>query len=104
MLVVEGLTCRFGTKAAVDNASFSIAPGGFVGVIGRSGAGKTVRPGRNGNRPRVQGRVLRRRDPVARQQAGQEPADERAVVAGQRHQSARGLSRGADRRFAGDDQ
>ena len=26
MLVVEGLTCRFGTKAAVDNASFSIAP------------------------------------------------------------------------------
>ncbi len=43
MLVVEGLTCRFGTKAAVDNASFSIAPGSFVGVIGRSGAGKSTR-------------------------------------------------------------
>src|SRR6266702_8562168 len=42
MLVVEGLTCRFGTRAAVDNASFSIAPGGFVGVIGRSGAGKST--------------------------------------------------------------
>ncbi|MGY2844136.1 phosphonate transport system ATP-binding protein [Bradyrhizobium sp. USDA 4509] len=42
MLVVEGLTCRFGTKAAVDNASFSIAPGCFVGVIGRSGAGKST--------------------------------------------------------------
>ena len=42
MLVVEGLTCRFGTKTAVDNASFSIAPGGFVGVIGRSGAGKST--------------------------------------------------------------
>ncbi|VIO70704.1 Phosphate-import ATP-binding protein PhnC [Bradyrhizobium ivorense] len=42
MLVVEGLTCRFGTKAAVDNASFSIAPGTFVGVIGRSGAGKST--------------------------------------------------------------
>jgi phosphonate transport system ATP-binding protein len=42
MLVVEGLTCRFGTKAAVDNASFSLAPGGFVGVIGRSGAGKST--------------------------------------------------------------
>jgi phosphonate transport system ATP-binding protein len=42
MLVVDGLTCRFGTKAAVDNASFSIAPGGFVGVIGRSGAGKST--------------------------------------------------------------
>ena len=42
MLVVDGLTCRFGTKTAVDNASFSIEPGGFVGVIGRSGAGKST--------------------------------------------------------------
>jgi phosphonate transport system ATP-binding protein len=42
MLVVEGLTCRFGTKAAVDNASFTVAPGSFVGVIGRSGAGKST--------------------------------------------------------------
>src|SRR6202044_2812443 len=42
MLVVEGLTCRFGAKAAVDNASFALAPGGFVGVIGRSGAGKST--------------------------------------------------------------
>src|SRR3982075_983979 len=42
MLEVEGLTCRFGTKAAVDNASFSIQPGSFVGVIGRSGAGKST--------------------------------------------------------------
>ena len=42
MLVVEGLTCRFGAKAAVDNASFSVQPGSFVGVIGRSGAGKST--------------------------------------------------------------
>jgi phosphonate transport system ATP-binding protein len=42
MLVVEGLTCRFGAKAAVDNASFSVPPGSFVGVIGRSGAGKST--------------------------------------------------------------
>jgi phosphonate transport system ATP-binding protein len=42
MLVVEGLTCRFGTKAAVDDVSFSVAPGSFVGVIGRSGAGKST--------------------------------------------------------------
>jgi len=42
MLVVEGLTCRFGTRTAVDNVSFSITPGGFVGVIGRSGAGKST--------------------------------------------------------------
>ena len=42
MLVVEGLTCRFDTKAAVDDASFQVSPGGFVGVIGRSGAGKST--------------------------------------------------------------
>ena len=42
MLVVEGLTCRFGAKAAVDDVSFSVSPGSFVGVIGRSGAGKST--------------------------------------------------------------
>src|ERR1700746_587769 len=42
MLVVKGLPCRFGTKAAVDNASFAVAPGSFIGVIGRSGAGKST--------------------------------------------------------------
>jgi len=42
MLEVDGLTCRFGTKTAVDSASFSIEPGRFVGVIGRSGAGKST--------------------------------------------------------------
>jgi phosphonate transport system ATP-binding protein len=42
MLALEGLTCRFGAKAAVDNVSFSVTPGSFVGVIGRSGAGKST--------------------------------------------------------------
>src|SRR5215467_1821130 len=59
MLVVEGLTCRFGTKAAVDNASFSVAPGGFVGVIGRFGAGKsTLLRTINRLAPASEGRVL----------------------------------------------
>src|ERR1700693_5051123 len=58
-LVVEGLTCRFGTKPAVDNASFSIAPGGFVGVIGRSGAGKsTLLRMINRLAPPTEGRIL----------------------------------------------
>src|ERR1051326_4344971 len=59
MLVVEGLTCRFGAKAAVDNASFSVAPGGFIGVIGRSGAGKSTLL-RTVNRltPATSGRIL----------------------------------------------
>ena len=59
MLVVEGLTCRFGTKAAVDNASFSVAPGSFVGVIGRSGAGKsTLLRTINRLAPATEGRIL----------------------------------------------
>jgi phosphonate transport system ATP-binding protein len=59
MLVVEGLTCRFGTKAAVDNASFSIEPGGFIGVIGRSGAGKsTLLRTINRLAPATSGRIL----------------------------------------------
>ena len=59
MLVVEGLTCRFGTKAAVDNASFSVAPGTFVGVIGRSGAGKsTLLRTINRLAPATEGRIV----------------------------------------------
>src|SRR5258707_1644605 len=59
MLVVEGLTCRFGAKAAVDNASFSVAPGGFIGVIGRSGAGKsTLLRMINRLAPASEGRIL----------------------------------------------
>ena len=42
MLVIEGLTRRFGSKAAVDDVSLAVEPGSFVGVIGRSGAGKST--------------------------------------------------------------
>jgi phosphonate transport system ATP-binding protein len=59
MLVVDGLTCRFGTKAAVYNVSFSVVPGGFVGVIGRSGAGKsTLLRSINRLAPATEGRIL----------------------------------------------
>ena len=61
MLVVESLTCRFGKKAAVDNASFSVVAGSFVGVIGRSGAGKsTLLRMINRLAPASEGRVLYR--------------------------------------------
>jgi phosphonate transport system ATP-binding protein len=42
MLVLEGVSRRFGNKAAVDNVSLELASGGFIGVIGRSGAGKST--------------------------------------------------------------
>ncbi|UFZ04241.1 phosphonate ABC transporter ATP-binding protein [Bradyrhizobium ontarionense] len=59
MLVVEGLTCRFGTKAAIDNVTFSVTPGSFVGVIGRSGAGKsTLLRSINRLNPVSDGRIL----------------------------------------------
>ncbi len=42
MLVIDGLTRRFGDKAAVSDVSLEIGHGAFVGVIGRSGAGKST--------------------------------------------------------------
>jgi phosphonate transport system ATP-binding protein len=41
-LTIEGLSRKFGAKAAVDNVSLEIAEGAFIGVIGRSGAGKST--------------------------------------------------------------
>jgi len=42
MLVLEGVTKRFGAVRAVDDVSLHIARGQFVGIIGRSGAGKST--------------------------------------------------------------
>ena len=42
MLVVEGISKAFGRVHAVDKVSLSIPGGQFVGVIGRSGAGKST--------------------------------------------------------------
>ena len=53
MLVVEELTCRFGSKTAVDKASFSIPRGSFIGVIGRSGAGTMGLPVRRSSTNRL---------------------------------------------------
>jgi peptide/nickel transport system ATP-binding protein len=46
ILEVDGLTVQFptrrGTLTAVDSISFSIAPGEVLGVVGESGAGKSI--------------------------------------------------------------
>ena len=42
MLDVQGVTRMFGQKAAVDDVSFHIDGPAFVGIIGRSGAGKST--------------------------------------------------------------
>lgn len=42
MLELQGVTKRFGDKAAVDRVSLKLEDGGFIGIIGRSGAGKST--------------------------------------------------------------
>jgi ABC-2 type transport system ATP-binding protein len=42
VIEARGLTKTFGSKRALDNVSFSVAPGRIVGLIGPNGAGKTT--------------------------------------------------------------
>ncbi len=42
LIEAKGLTMRYGRKRAVDDISFSIAPGRVVGLLGHNGAGKTT--------------------------------------------------------------
>jgi len=42
MIEVERLTKRFGSTLAVDNLSFSVAPGTITGFLGPNGAGKST--------------------------------------------------------------
>ena len=42
VLEVEGLSKAFDDRLLIDNLSFSLPPGGIVGVIGPNGAGKTT--------------------------------------------------------------
>ena len=42
MLEIEKLTKRFGDNTAVDQVTFSVPKAAFVGIIGRSGAGKST--------------------------------------------------------------
>jgi ABC-2 type transport system ATP-binding protein len=42
MIEAEGLTKRYGETVAVDNLSFSVAPGKITGFLGPNGAGKTT--------------------------------------------------------------
>ncbi|MCA0302429.1 MAG: phosphonate C-P lyase system protein PhnK [Proteobacteria bacterium] len=42
ILSVEGLTKRFGARAACSNVGFSLWPGEVLGIVGESGSGKTT--------------------------------------------------------------
>ena len=42
MLIIKGVSRRFGSKFAVEAVSLDVRPGSFVGVVGRSGAGKST--------------------------------------------------------------
>jgi ABC-2 type transport system ATP-binding protein len=42
MIVVEGLTKRYGSYRAVDDVSFRVEPGSVTGYLGPNGAGKST--------------------------------------------------------------
>ncbi|WP_424926782.1 energy-dependent translational throttle protein EttA [Amaricoccus tamworthensis] len=42
VIEVEGISKHFGDRQLIDDLSFSLPPGGIVGVIGPNGAGKTT--------------------------------------------------------------
>ena len=42
MIAAVGLTKRFGSRVAVEDVTFSVAPGEVVGFLGPNGAGKTT--------------------------------------------------------------
>ncbi|HET9443191.1 MAG TPA: metal ABC transporter ATP-binding protein [Acidimicrobiales bacterium] len=39
---LEGVTCRFGAAAVLDQVDLTVAEGSFIGVVGPSGSGKTT--------------------------------------------------------------
>ena len=42
MIIASNLELRAGARLLLDDASFQVAPGDKIGLVGRNGAGKTT--------------------------------------------------------------
>jgi len=42
LILLDRVTCRYGTEPVLINVDVTIAPGAFIGVVGPSGSGKTT--------------------------------------------------------------
>ena len=42
LLSVDGVECRYGSVTILENVSFSVKEGDFVGILGPNGSGKTT--------------------------------------------------------------
>ena len=42
LVLVEGLSCRFGTRVVLSGISFAVQTGEFLGILGPNGCGKTT--------------------------------------------------------------
>ena len=92
MITVTNLTLRMGARTLLENASFQIARGDRIGLVGRNGAGKTTLARVLAGEALADGGTVTRTAPVGYLPQGPAEGDQ-DVTATERIMSGRGLDR-----------